>query len=79
VADIVRAGEVIAYPTDSCYVLGCQFGDKDGIERIRSIRHLEDQHRLTLVCRDFAQLALGGVLRPLVRSERHHGGQRDFR
>jgi tRNA threonylcarbamoyl adenosine modification protein (Sua5/YciO/YrdC/YwlC family) len=56
VADIVRAGGVIAYPTDSCYALGCQFGDKDGIDRIRSIRQLDDRHHLTLVCQDFAQL-----------------------
>src|SRR6201996_3251441 len=56
IADIVRAGGVIAYPTDSCYALGCQLGNMDGITRIRSIRHLDDRHHLTLVCRDFAQL-----------------------
>ena len=56
VADIVRAGGVIAYPTDSCYALGCQFGNKDGMARMRSIRHLDDRHHLTLVCQDFAQL-----------------------
>jgi Telomere recombination len=49
VADIVRAGGVIAYPTDSCYALGCQLGNTEGITRIRS-------HHLTLVCQDFAQL-----------------------
>jgi tRNA threonylcarbamoyl adenosine modification protein (Sua5/YciO/YrdC/YwlC family) len=56
VADIVREGGVIAYPTDSCYALGCQLGNKDGIERIRAIRQLDDRHHLTLVCQDFAQL-----------------------
>ena len=56
IADIIRAGGVIAYPTDSCYALGCQLGNLDGIARIRSIRHLDDRHHLTLVCRDFAQL-----------------------
>jgi tRNA threonylcarbamoyl adenosine modification protein (Sua5/YciO/YrdC/YwlC family) len=56
VADIVREGGVIAYPTDSCYALGCQLGNSDGIERIRSIRQLDDRHHLTLVCQDFAQL-----------------------
>src|SRR5215469_3558200 len=56
VADIVRAGGVIAYPTDSCYALGCQLGNKDGMERIRSIRGLDEKHHLTLVCQDFAQL-----------------------
>jgi len=56
IADIVRAGGVIAYPTDSCYALGCQLGNRSGIARIRSIRHLDDRHHLTLVCQDFAQL-----------------------
>ena len=56
IADIVRAAGVIAYPTDSCYALGCQLGSKDGIARIRSIRNLDDRHHLTLVCQDFAQL-----------------------
>jgi tRNA threonylcarbamoyl adenosine modification protein (Sua5/YciO/YrdC/YwlC family) len=56
VADIVREGGVIAYPTDSCYALGCQLGNKEGIERIRAIRRLDERHHLTLVCQDFAQL-----------------------
>jgi tRNA threonylcarbamoyl adenosine modification protein (Sua5/YciO/YrdC/YwlC family) len=56
VAGIVRSGGVIAYPTDSCYALGCQFGNKDGTDRIRDIRKLDDKHHLTLVCQDFAQL-----------------------
>src|ERR1700729_77948 len=56
IADVVRAGGVIAYPTDSCYALGCQFGSKDGMARIRSIRGLDERHHLTLVCQDFAQL-----------------------
>src|ERR1700689_502234 len=56
VAGIVRGGGVIAYPTDSCYALGCQLGNVEGIARIRSIRQLDERHHLTLVCRDFAQL-----------------------
>jgi tRNA threonylcarbamoyl adenosine modification protein (Sua5/YciO/YrdC/YwlC family) len=56
VADLVRAGGVIAYPTDSCYALGCQLGNKDGIARIRALRQLDDRHHLTLMCQDFAQL-----------------------
>jgi tRNA threonylcarbamoyl adenosine modification protein (Sua5/YciO/YrdC/YwlC family) len=56
VAGIVREGGVIAYPTDSCYALGCQFGDKEGIGRIRAIRGLDDKHHMTLVCQDFAQM-----------------------
>ncbi|NKQ53588.1 threonylcarbamoyl-AMP synthase [Amycolatopsis sp. K13G38] len=56
VAGIVREGGLIAYPTDSCFALGCQLGNKDGIDRIRAIRRLDDRHHFTIVCRDFAQL-----------------------
>lgn len=56
-ADIVRAGGVIAYPTDSCYALGCHTGDKDALERIRRIREADKNHNFTLVCRDLAEVA----------------------
>jgi tRNA threonylcarbamoyl adenosine modification protein (Sua5/YciO/YrdC/YwlC family) len=56
VADVVRGCGVIAYPTDSCYALGCQLDSTEGIARIRTIRQLDDRHHLTLVCQDFAQL-----------------------
>lgn len=56
VADSVRAGALIAYPTDSCFALGCQLGSRDGMSRIRSIRRLDERHHFTLVCENFAQL-----------------------
>jgi tRNA threonylcarbamoyl adenosine modification protein (Sua5/YciO/YrdC/YwlC family) len=56
VADIVRGDGLIAYPTDSCFALGCRIGNKEGLDRIREIRHLDDRHHFTLMCRDFAQL-----------------------
>jgi tRNA threonylcarbamoyl adenosine modification protein (Sua5/YciO/YrdC/YwlC family) len=56
-ADIVRKGGVIAYPTDSCYALGCHIGDKDAMQRLRDIRGFEDTHHLTLMCRDLSEIA----------------------
>ena len=56
-ADIVRAGGIIVYPTDSCYALGCHIGDKGAMERIRAIRQVDDRHHLTLVCRDLSELS----------------------
>jgi tRNA threonylcarbamoyl adenosine modification protein (Sua5/YciO/YrdC/YwlC family) len=56
VIDIVKSDGLIAYPTDSCFALGCQLGNREGLDRIRSIRHLDERHHFTLVCRDFAQL-----------------------
>ncbi|WP_286695704.1 L-threonylcarbamoyladenylate synthase [Spongiibacter sp. UBA1325] len=55
-ADIVRSGGVIAYPTDSAYALGCHLGDKSALERIRTIRRLDDKHNFTLMCRDLSEL-----------------------
>ena len=56
IAESIRSDALIAYPTDSCYALGCRLGSRDGIDRIRTIRHLDDRHHFTLVCQDFAQL-----------------------
>src|SRR5260221_289202 len=54
--EIIREGGVIAYPTDSCYALGCHIGDKAAMERIRRIRAMDERHHLTLVCRDLSQV-----------------------
>jgi len=54
--DIVRGGGVIAYPTDSCYALGCHIGDKAAMERIRRIRNVDERHHLTLVCRELSEI-----------------------
>jgi tRNA threonylcarbamoyl adenosine modification protein (Sua5/YciO/YrdC/YwlC family) len=56
-AEIVRRGGVIAYPTDSCYALGCDRGNARGLERLRRIRAIDERHHLTLMCRDLAEMA----------------------
>jgi tRNA threonylcarbamoyl adenosine modification protein (Sua5/YciO/YrdC/YwlC family) len=56
VVEMLRDDALIAYPTDSGYALGVQLGNRDGLERIRRLRQLDDKHHFTLVCRDFAQL-----------------------
>jgi tRNA threonylcarbamoyl adenosine modification protein (Sua5/YciO/YrdC/YwlC family) len=56
-ADLVRNGAVIAYPTDSCYALGCHLGDQEAVARIRQIRGVDDKHHMTMVCRDLSELA----------------------
>ena len=56
VVDLLRNDGLIAYPTDSGYALGIRLGNREGLERIRDIRHLDDKHHFTLVCKDFAQM-----------------------
>ena len=56
-AELIRQGGIVAFPTDSCYALGCHLGDKTAIERIRAIRGVDDRHHFTLMCRDLSEIA----------------------
>jgi len=54
--EVVRAGGIIAYPTDSCYALGWHIGDKQAVERVRRIRQADRHHHFTLVCATLAEV-----------------------
>jgi tRNA threonylcarbamoyl adenosine modification protein (Sua5/YciO/YrdC/YwlC family) len=56
-AEVLRGGGIVVYPTDSCYALGCHLDDKDAVTRIRQIRQLDEQHNLTLMCRDLSEIS----------------------
>ena len=56
-AEIVRYGGLIAYPTDSCYALGCRLGDAKALGRLRRLRGMDEKHHLTLMCRDLSEIA----------------------
>lgn len=53
----LRQGAVIAYPTDSCYALGCHLDDRDAAERLRRVRQFDRNHQFTLMCRDLSEIA----------------------
>lgn len=55
--EILRAGGVVAFPTDAAYSLGCQVGDARAVARIRAIRNVDEQHLFTLMCRDLSEIA----------------------
>ena len=55
-AEIIRAGGVVALPTDSAYALACQVGDAALLERVRRIRGVDDRHHFTLLCRDLSEI-----------------------
>jgi tRNA threonylcarbamoyl adenosine modification protein (Sua5/YciO/YrdC/YwlC family) len=56
-AEVLRNGGIVVYPTDSCYALGCHLDDKDAVTRIRQIRKLDEQHHMTLMCRDLSEIS----------------------
>ena len=57
-ADLVREGDVIVYPTDSTYALGCHMEDKGALDRIIRIRRLDERHHFTLLCRDLTEVSI---------------------
>ena len=61
-AEIVRGGGLIAYPTDSCYALGCRLGDAKALERLRRVRGMDEKHHLTLMCRDLSEIAAYAIV-----------------
>jgi tRNA threonylcarbamoyl adenosine modification protein (Sua5/YciO/YrdC/YwlC family) len=56
-AQIIRAGGVVALPTDSAYALVCQLDDKGAVEKLRRVRGIDDKHHLTMLCRDLSEIA----------------------
>lgn len=56
-AEILRAGGIVAFPTDAAYSLGCRVGDAEAVARIRAIRGVDERHHFTLMCRDLSEIA----------------------
>lgn len=56
-AQIIRAGGIVALPTDACYALVARLDDKAAVDRLRRIRGIDDKHHLTLLCRDLSEIA----------------------
>jgi tRNA threonylcarbamoyl adenosine modification protein (Sua5/YciO/YrdC/YwlC family) len=56
-AEVLRDGGIVVYPTDSSYALGCHLDDKNAVTRIRQIRGLDEQHHMTLMCRDLSEIS----------------------
>jgi tRNA threonylcarbamoyl adenosine modification protein (Sua5/YciO/YrdC/YwlC family) len=54
---LLEAGGVLAVPTDSSYAIACHLDDKAAADRLRQIRHIDEKHLLTLLCRDLSELA----------------------
>lgn len=61
-AEIVRSGGLVAYPTDSCYALGCHLGDARALARLRRVRGVDEKHHLTLMCRDLSEIAAYAIV-----------------
>ena len=57
-AELIRQGEVVVYPTDSGYAIGCQMDDKRALDQLCRIRQIGNEHNFSLMCRDMSELSV---------------------
>jgi tRNA threonylcarbamoyl adenosine modification protein (Sua5/YciO/YrdC/YwlC family) len=60
--ELLEAGEVIAYPTDTVYGLGCDIMNRKAIDRLYAIKGMERKHELAFICPDLADIAKYAVV-----------------
>ena len=60
--EALEAGEVIGYPTDTVYGLGCDLFNKKGIDRLYQIKQMDRSHQLAFICPDLADIARYAVV-----------------
>src|SRR5205823_13970867 len=56
-ADALAAGEVIGYPTDTVYGLGCDLFDKRAIARLYQIKQMSESQKLSFICPSLSSVA----------------------
>ncbi len=56
--ELIRQGEVVVYPTDSGYAIGCQMDDKKALDKLCQVRNIDKDHNFTLMCRDMSELSI---------------------
>ena len=59
--EVLHAGGVAAYPTDSIYALGCAIEARDAIERIHRAKQMSKHQRLALICPDLSTASQFGM------------------
>ncbi len=58
IAEIVRNGGVIIYPTDTIYGLGCDIFNVKAVEKVCKIKGMSpEKHTLSFICHDLSQLS----------------------
>lgn len=60
--DALEAGEVIAYPTDTVYGLGCDLFNKKAVEHLYRIKGMDKGQKLAFVCQDLSDVSRYAVM-----------------
>jgi len=57
VADSLRQGGVIAYPTDTIYGIGCDIFNRKGVKKIYQIKQRDPRKPFSFICSDLSEVA----------------------
>jgi tRNA threonylcarbamoyl adenosine modification protein (Sua5/YciO/YrdC/YwlC family) len=60
--DALNMGEVIGYPTDTVYGLGCDISSKKAVDRLYQIKSMDRAHPLAFICPDLSEIARYAVV-----------------
>jgi tRNA threonylcarbamoyl adenosine modification protein (Sua5/YciO/YrdC/YwlC family) len=55
--DALCAGEIIAYPTDTVYGLGCDLMNKAAVEKLYQLKRMPESQPLALICVDLSDIS----------------------
>lgn len=58
----LNAGDVIAYPTDTVYGLGCDITNKKAVDRLYQLKQMDKDHPLAVICPDLSEIAKYAVV-----------------
>jgi tRNA threonylcarbamoyl adenosine modification protein (Sua5/YciO/YrdC/YwlC family) len=71
--EALLAGEVIAYPTDTVYGLGCDLANRKAVDRLYQIKGMDRSHQLAFICPDLSDIARYAIVeKPTYRVLRHY-------
>ena len=55
--EAVRKGQLIVFPTDSVYALGCDPFDRKAVDKLYNAKGMTENHRCSVICGDIKQVA----------------------
>jgi tRNA threonylcarbamoyl adenosine modification protein (Sua5/YciO/YrdC/YwlC family) len=58
IVEVLNAGGIIAYPTDTVYGFGCSLYNKKAIERIYQLKRSEKNRPFSFICSDLKDISL---------------------
>jgi tRNA threonylcarbamoyl adenosine modification protein (Sua5/YciO/YrdC/YwlC family) len=71
--EALSAGEVVGYPTDTVYGLGCDLMSKKGVDRLYAIKQMPRSHPLAFICPDLGDISRYAIVeKPVYRVLRHY-------